>query len=142
MSDEIIGKSLNIVPEGEVILHRGKSSVGNTDSEKDFEYSRENLKDLIENGSLALDNLLDVARQSQHPSAYEVIATLMNTLISANKDLLEIRKRQQLIKKNEVGTIDPEDLPTPGSITNNNLFVGSTSQLARLIKDLKKEDAA
>jgi hypothetical protein len=71
--------------------------------------------------------MLEVARQSQHPRAYEVVSTLMKTLADANKDLIEVST-----KKNE--DKDAEDKGP--EVVNNNLFVGSTADLQKMLKDM------
>lgn len=90
----------------------------------DFEYARGNLIAAIEKGQEALTNIVDVAGMSQHPRAFEVVATLLKTVADANKDLLELQKR----KRDLTGTSS-----TPTTV-NNNLFVGSTAELQQLIK--------
>lgn len=95
-------------------------------SDEDFEYARGNLINVIEKGSEALDSLMDVAQQSQQPRAYEVVASLIKTLADTNKDLLELRK-----KSKELDNMDGSKGP---STVNNNLFVGSTAELQKLIK--------
>ena len=90
----------------------------------DFEFARKNLMDAIEQGQSALAEIVSVAGMSQHPRAYEVVATLLKTVADANKDLLELQKR----KKDLTGIG-----PAPTTV-NNNLFVGSTAELQQLIK--------
>jgi hypothetical protein len=93
--------------------------------QNDFDYARENLMDVIEKGQEALFDLMDVARQSQHPRAYEVLSTMMNTLVGANKDLLELQG-----KKKKLLEIEPE---ANNQQVTNNLFVGSTAELQKMI---------
>lgn len=94
--------------------------------QNDFDYARQNLMDVIGNGQEALFDLMDVARQSQHPRAYEVLSTMMNTLIGANKDLLELQA-----KKKKLLEVEPE--ANTQQVTNN-LFVGSTAELQKMIE--------
>jgi hypothetical protein len=102
----------------------------NDDAERDFTYARENLYDVISKGQEALFDMLDVAKQSQHPRAYEVLSGLINTLVAANKDLLDLQKKKKdLFKQEEKKT----------NVTNNNLFVGSTAELQKLIKEKNNE---
>ena len=61
------------------------------DIDSDYNYARENLYEIIENGSNALNDLVEIAKASEHPRAFEVVSTLMKTLTEANKDLLEIQ---------------------------------------------------
>jgi hypothetical protein len=91
----------------------------------DFDYARENLMDVIEKGQEALFDLMDVARQSQHPRAYEVLSTMMNTLVGANKDLLELQS-----KKKKLLEVEPE---ANNQQVTNNLFVGSTAELLKMV---------
>jgi transcriptional accessory protein Tex/SPT6 len=81
---------------------------------------------ILEKGNEALDGMLDVAGQSQHPRAYEVVATLIKTLADTNKDLIELAKKTKELEK-----MDGVDAP---QTINNNLFVGSTVELQKLLK--------
>lgn len=92
--------------------------------EQDFEYARGHMINAIEKGQEALSSMLEIAGQSQHPRAFEVVATLVKTLADANKDLLELSKRRQDLTG---------ESPSPQTI-NNNLFVGSTAELQKLIR--------
>ena len=92
MNDEI-GKSLGLEPlndvvEGKVIQ---RTEVPTDDKmNKDYEYARSNFYNVIESGTEALEQMLDVAKASEHPRAYEVVSTIMKTLVDANKDLVKI----------------------------------------------------
>ena len=88
-----------------------KPYVPQTTTEEDFDYARSNLKEVIDKGGEALQQLIDIADQSQHPRAYEVIATLMNTLVGANKDLMDLSKKKKDIKTktNYYGTLNKID---------------------------------
>ena len=90
----------------------------------DFKYARENLYNIIEKGSDALNTLVDVATQTQHPRAFEVVSQLVKTLSDTNKDLLEIQKKVKVIKK---------DIPDQPQNVTNALFVGNTSELQKMI---------
>jgi hypothetical protein len=96
------------------------------DIAKDYTYARENLYDVIEKGSSALDELVHLAKASEHPRAFEVVSQLTKTLVDANKDLLEIQKKVKSLRKED-------EQKGPNSVTNA-LFVGSTSELQKLIK--------
>ena len=101
------------------------------DIEKDFKYARDNFYNVIEKGSEALEDMLNVARASEHPRAYEVVSTIMKTLMDANKDLVDLAEKKKKTEKPE------EDKQR---VTNNNLFVGSTADLQQLLKDMKTDD--
>lgn len=95
----------------------------------DAEYARRNIRELIEKGSLAMDNLLHVARESEQPRAYEVAANMIKNLSELNKDLLEIQKRKKdLMPKNE---------PDKTVNIDKAVFIGSTAELLKQIKGLK-----
>ena len=94
---------------------------------KDYNFARDNLYDVIEKGTYALDNLLHLAKASEHPRAFEVVSQLTKTLVDANKDLLDIQKKVKELRQEERS--DPQ---SPQNVTNA-LFVGSTSDLQKLI---------
>jgi hypothetical protein len=96
------------------------------DLDTDVKYVRQNLYDLIEKGHGAIDELLAVADQSQHPRAYEVLATMIKTMAETNRDLIELQERKKKIQDKEP--------PAPVGVTNNNLFIGSTKELLGLLK--------
>jgi hypothetical protein len=95
----------------------------------DYEEIRTNLKDIIKRGAEAIDGILLVASETQQPRAYEVVATLIKSVSDVNKDLLTMHKQMQDIKNDK-----PESKQSAGQITNNSIFVGSTSDLQALIK--------
>ena len=94
----------------------------------DAEFARQNLRDLIEKGSDAANHIIAVAKQSDHPRAFEVVAGMLKNLSDMNKDLLEIQKRKQ--------DLQPK-------VTQNNInvdkavFVGSTAELLKQLKGNK-----
>ena len=91
----------------------------------DYEYARRNLYDVIEKGSSALEDIMDIAKQSESPRAFEVVTNLIKTMVDANKDLLELAKKHKELNKEE------DQGP---STVNNNLFVGSSAELLKMIK--------
>lgn len=97
--------------------------------ENDVKYVRQNFYDLIEKGHNAIDELLAVADQSQHPRAYEVLATMLKTMSEINKDLLDTHEKKQ--------KLTGQKADKPEQTVNNNLFVGSTNDLLKL---LNKDD--
>jgi hypothetical protein len=103
------------------------------DAEQDFELARKNLQELAKKGNKALDELIMLAKNSEHPRAYEVVATLIKTLADTNKDLLDTRKKKLDIDKAR-GASPNNDAKT----VNNNLFVGSTAELQKFLKDRAK----
>lgn len=96
------------------------------DIKKDYEYTRGQLYDVIEKGQEALSGILDVANNTDHPRAYEVAGQLVKSVSDAAEKLIALQQKMQ----------DLEEGPkSKQQITNNNaLFVGSTSELSKLIK--------
>jgi hypothetical protein len=103
------------------------------DLSTDYQYIRTNLYTITERSIDALNNLVQIADQSQHPRAYEVVALLVNTIANAQKDLMGVHTSQAKIDaiKNK-GNKSPE-------VVNNNLFVGNTAQLDEIIKKMNKK---
>lgn len=98
--------------------------------EDDTNFARQNIRELIDKGSGAINELASVARDSQHPRAYEVMATLLKNLSDMNKDLLEIQKRKKdlmITQSNKNGDVNVDKA----------VFVGSTAELMKLIKTNK-----
>ena len=98
--------------------------------ERDFEYTRENIMQVIETGNRSLEELFELARQAQNARAFEVIAGMIKTLADANKDLMELHKKKV--------SLDPES--NKPQTLNQNLYVGSTAELMRMIKDAGKSE--
>jgi len=103
-------------------------------SDLDYEYARSNLYGIIETSSDALNQLVELAKASEHPRAFEVVGQLTKTLLDANKDLLEIQKKVKALQAEEEQKLDES-----GQITNNNLFVGSTNDLLKIMKGDNEE---
>jgi len=104
-------------------------------AEEDTEFARDNIKNLINKGSIALDNLLQVARESEHPRAYEVAATMIKNLSDSNKDLLDLQKKRKDLSPNNDSIV--------GNTKNMNIdkavFVGSTTELVKFLKNKQEE---
>lgn len=101
----------------------------NRDLESDFEITRNNLHELIQQGQDALYHALEVAKQSEHPRAFEVVGGLVKHLSDVNAQLMHLHKQKQSI-----------ELPSKkeSSVTNNAIFVGSTSDLSKMLNDLRR----
>jgi hypothetical protein len=98
------------------------------DVDVDAAIARDNIKTLIDKGGAAIDNLLLVAQESEHPRAYEVAATFLKTLADMNKDLLDIQK-----KKND---LRPQESKSQINVEKA-VFVGSTAELLKQIRESK-----
>jgi len=92
----------------------------------DYEYARENLKLFIEQGKVAMENIIFLAKEGESPRAYEVVGQLIKTLSDTNKDLLDLGKKVKDLKSKK------DDTQQPQHVTNA-LFVGSTAELQKLI---------
>ena len=92
--------------------------------EQDYEYSRDTYYDLIEKGRESLELMIEVARESEHPRAFEVLSNMIKGIADVNDKLMDLNKKQKDLQK--------EDKPAE-TTTNNNLFVGSTTELQRML---------
>lgn len=106
--------------------------INNTNVADDADFARTNIRDLINNGNSALTGLLNVANQSQQPRAYEVAATLIKNLSDLNKDLMEIEKRRQDLSGESAKQ-------TKNINVDKAVFVGSTTELVKFLKNNKQE---
>ena len=99
------------------------------EEDTDFKYTRENLYNLLERGQDAVEELLEIAKQSEHPRAFEVVGQLIGKLTETNKELMGLHKTKK-------------DLITEKGPTNvtNALFVGSTSDLQKMLKEKSTEN--
>ena len=132
-NNDPIGKALNLAPlqSSDMTVKSIISQAHNDSAKNDFEIARSNIHEVIENGVHAIEKLSQIADSSQHPRAFEVLAKLMDTVVSANKELLSLQK--------EIRDIDAKDAPVNDqakSVTNN-LFVGSTADLQKAIESMK-----
>ena len=124
-----IANILNITPtikQNSLVIHQDTDSVGALELDDDIKYVRDMMYDAIKNTSDAVEEMLSIAKQSQHPRAFEVVATLLNTQREAVKDLLDLHKKKKELKH--------EDKDGPETI-NNNVFVGSTADLLKMIRN-------
>ena len=101
------------------------------DLTKDYEYSRAQLYSLVEKGQEAVDGALDVAQQSDSARAYEVAATTIKAVADTTDKLIDLQQKMKDLEQ------DPNKGPT--NVTNA-LFVGSTAELSKLIKNQNKDD--
>lgn len=98
------------------------------DLQVDYEVSRETYKQLIEKGDQAIDLMMELARDSQHPRAFEVLAGLLKTQADNTDKLADLQKKLQVLRNGPKAKSS-----SPEKITNNNVFVGSTTDLQRFI---------
>ena len=131
MSDnyESIDKALDI--ESEIVESKPMKpvppKVEKDDIKKDYEYTRANLYSLIEKGQEAINGIMELAGESASPRAYEVAGQLIKSVADTTDKLADLQKKVKDLEEDNSGK-------GPNSVTNNALFVGSTSELSKLLK--------
>ena len=98
-----------------------------TDIEKDYEYTRANLYSLIEKGQEAINGIMELAGESASPRAYEVAGQLIKSVADTTDKLADLQKKLKDLEEDN-------SKQKPSNVTNNALFVGSTSELSKLLK--------
>ena len=109
-------------------IDKVKSSVD--DVRKDYDYTRGNLYSIIEKGQEAINGILELAQESEMPRAYEVAGQLIKNVADATDKLMDLQKKLK--------DVEEEKQSGPSNVTNA-LFVGSTAELAKLLKDQSKK---
>ena len=130
--DPIDTKEVEVLPSKPALVP-SRTTVDDDQADRDFQYARDNFYNVIEKGSQALEEMLDLAKASEHPRAYEVVSTIMKTLVDANKDLVSMSDKKAEEKKADEGD--------GKQVTNNNLFVGSTAELQQMLKDMRNDES-
>ena len=122
--DEIKEENLQ-TKEGEIV------AASATAVQDDYDATRKNLHILLMQGQDALVNALEVAKQSEHPRAFEVVGNLVKQLADVNQQLMDLHKQKQQID-------NPKGSKSEKNVTNNSIFVGSTAELNKLISNMNK----
>ena len=106
--------------------HESWSDTNDDDIEKDYEYQRQNFYNLVEKGTNAVEGILELAKESDHPRAYEVAGNLIKQVAEVTEKLGDIQEKMRKLK----------DVPNnaPKNVTNA-LFVGSTAELQKMLKE-------
>ena len=99
-----------------------------TDISKDYEYTRANLYSLIEKGQEAINGIMELAGEGGSPRAYEVAGQLIKSVADTTDKLIDLQKKLKDVEENVGGN------KGPNTVTNNAVFVGSTSELQKLLK--------
>ncbi len=97
------------------------------DVNKDYDYTRGNLYSLIEKGQEAINGIMEVAGETASPRAYEVAGQLIKSVADTTDKLADLHKK--------IKDIEEDNSKTQGNVTNNALFVGSTAELQKMLKD-------
>ena len=126
---ESIDKALNISEPDVVPVKKESPKKDNivkiNEIEKDYEYTRANLYSIIEKGQEAINGIMEVAGESASPRAYEVAGQLIKSVADTTDKLMDLQKKIKDVN---------EDSPKTNNVTNNALFVGSTSELSKMLK--------
>ena len=133
--DEKLDELLDINHEAEEVVKetnsylvprdsQGKFASRDKEQQIDYKYTRDTLYGLVERGQDAIEGILDLAKESEHPRTYEVAGQLIKTVSETSEKLLQIQKMMD----------DLEDDRPRNQTTNQNLFVGSTAELQKLLK--------
>ncbi len=135
-SSDIIAKSLGIGNEIEIIPPKQSEPIINTpheddDIKADYNLSRRTFRDLINKGNQAMESLTDLAKESESPRAYEVLATMMRTVADTTKDLYDLQKKTKDLR-------DDGKKEQPNVTVEKAVFVGSPTDLLKRIKEEQK----
>ena len=115
------------VNEGGCVRRKDTMTDITDDIDKDYKYTRAQLYSLIEKGQEALNGILELAGESASPRAYEVAGQIIKSVGDTTDKLADLQKK--------VKDLDEDSMKTPSNVTNNALFVGSTSELSKMLKD-------
>ena len=131
--DDAFNVESSIVSAKEETSIKKPNRLTKNDIEKDYEYTRGNLYSIIEKGQEAINGILELAQESEMPRAYEVAGQLIKNVADATDKLMDLQKKLKEVN-------EEEKVKGPSTV-NNALFVGSTSELSKLLKaQSKKED--
>ena len=137
MSDEVFDKNMeevfdieveaSNVPEGGCAKRKDQLRDVSEDRDKDYEYTRGELYRLIDQGQEAVQGALEVAQESGHPRAYEVATNAMKQVADMTDKLMDLQKKVKDLDEEKKG---------PSKVTNNAMFVGSTAELQKMLKQI------
>jgi len=123
--DKELGIVEKIVPQT-VEVENYSPVISEDDLEDDYEYQRRQFYNLVEKGSSAIDGILELAKESEHPRTYEVAGQLIKSVAEVTEKLGDLQKKMKELK--EVPSNAPKNV-------TNALFVGSTTELQKMLKD-------
>lgn len=136
--NDALSDALGIENAVEIIPPKMPEPIINTpheddDIKADYNLSRRTFRDLINKGNNAMESLTDLAKESESPRAYEVLATMMRTVADTTKDLYDLQKKTKDLRGQ-----DKNDQPNVN--VEKAVFVGSTADLLKQIKENKKSE--
>ena len=121
-----------VIPTKSDVSRYSTDLTGEDDIEDDYKYQRDNFYNLVEKGSAAIDGILELAKESEHPRTYEVAGNLIKQVAEVAEKLGDLQEKMRKLK--EVPSNAPKNV-------TNALFVGSTTELQKMLKD-KIEDGS
>ena len=134
-TDDSLSKIFDLEPMPKTEIIEAEATVVSTVTsdkiEADYDQTRENLQDLLTTGKQALETALSVAKQSEHPRAFEVVGNLIKQLADVNQQLMDIHQQKKKLE-------EPAKGQAAKNTTNNAIFVGSTAELSKMIKNMNK----
>jgi methylmalonyl-CoA mutase N-terminal domain/subunit len=124
--DSALNIESDIIEVEEVKEDLNIRTITGEDIQKDYEYTRANLYSLIEKGQEAINGIMELAGEGGSPRAYEVAGQLIKSVGDVTDKLIDLQKKLK--------DVEEETVKTANSVTNNAVFVGSTSELSKLLK--------
>jgi len=124
--DSALNIESDIIEVEEVKEDLNIQTITGEDIQKDYEYTRANLYSLIEKGQEAINGIMELAGEGGSPRAYEVAGQLIKSVGDVTDKLIDLQKKLK--------DVEEETVKTANSVTNNAVFVGSTSELSKLLK--------
>ena len=125
--EEMLDIEVSDTPEGGCAPRKNQLKDVTEDREKDYEYTRAELYRLIDQGQEAVQGALEVAQESGHPRAFEVATNAMKQVADMTDKLMDLQKKVKDLDEEKKG---------PSKVTNNAMFVGSTSELQKMLKQM------
>ena len=125
--EEILNVEVSDTPEGGCAKRKDQLRDVSEDRDKDYEYTRGELYSLIDKGQEAVNGALEVAQESGHPRAFEVAVAAMKHVADMTDKLADLHKKMKDLDEDKSG---------PTKVTNNAMFVGSTSELQKMLKQM------
>ena len=125
--ESLLNIEVSDTPEGGCTTRKDQLKDVSEDREKDYEYTRGQLYSLIDKGAEAVNGALEVAQESGHPRAFEVATNAMKQVADMTDKLADLHKKMKDLDEEKKG---------PSKVTNNAMFVGSTSELQKMLKQM------
>ena len=126
-TDDAVDIEVSNTPEAGCVRRKDAMTDITDESDKDYKYTRAQLYSLIEKGQEALNGILELAGQSASPRAYEVAGQIIKSVGDTTDKLADLQKK--------VKDLDEDSVKSPNTVTNNAVFVGSTSELQKMLKE-------